>query len=437
MMHPMFSRLPGARSTELFSRARASIVGGVNSPVRAYKSVGMGPLFIARGEGPHIFDVDGNRYIDYVGSWGPLIVGHANPRVLAKVREAIDEGTSFGAPTEREVLLAEQVKAAVPSVELLRFVNSGNEAAQGVLRVARGFTGRDKVIKFAGCYHGSVDSLLVKAGSGATTLGVADSAGVPAPIAGTTLVAEFNDLQSVLDLSEEYPGEIAAVILEIVPGNMGVVQPELSFLKGLRDFCDREGILLISDEVMTGFRVAQGGAQSLFELTPDLSIFGKVIGGGFPVGAYAGRADIMNKVAPEGPVYQGGTLSGNPVAMAAGMETLNMLAEPGVFDDLSTNTRRLADGLKSAADEAGVPLQVTAFGAMFGFYFSAQPVRDYAGALASNGQAYVRFFRAMLERGVYFAPSPYEASFVSTVHDEATLEHTLEAARAAMKAARG
>jgi glutamate-1-semialdehyde 2,1-aminomutase len=424
-------RLPGARSVDLFERAQQSIVGGVNSPVRAFKSVGMGPLFIQRGHGSRIEDVDGNEFIDYVGSWGPLILGHAHEAVLEAVQRVLRDGTSFGAPTELEVQLAEQVIAACPSVERLRFVNSGNEATQGALRVARGFTGRERVVKFAGCYHGSVDSLLVKAGSGATTLGVADSKGVPAGFVETTLVATFNDLQSVLDRVDEYPGEIAAVILEYIPGNMGVIAPELGFLRGLRDVCDREGILLVCDEVMTGFRVARGGAQALLDVQPDLSTFGKVIGGGFPVGAYGGRADVMAQVAPVGGVYQAGTLSGNPVAMAAGLATLREL-DGDVYAELGAKTKRLTDAFREAAAAKGIGLQTACFGGMFGFFFADAPVRDYDDALASRGDLYPRFFRGMLEKGVYLAPSPYEAAFVSTAHSDADLERTIEAFRYAV-----
>jgi glutamate-1-semialdehyde 2,1-aminomutase len=425
-------QIPGPRSVELFARARESIVGGVNSPVRAFKSVGMNPLFIQRGAGSKIYDVDGNGYVDYVGSWGPLILGHAHPQILEAVTRALRDGTSFGAPTEAEVLLAEKVKEAVPSLERLRFVNSGNEATQGAIRAARGFTGRDQVVKFAGCYHGSVDSLLVKAGSGATTLGVADSAGVPASIAGTTLVADFNDLQSVVDLVDEFPGEIAAVILEFIPGNMGVIQPELTFLRGLRDLCDREGILLICDEVMTGFRVARGGAQSLFEITPDLSTFGKVIGGGFPVGAYGGRADVMGKVAPEGSVYQAGTLSGNPVAMAAGLATLSVLEDETLFSDLAGKSSFLVGQFQSIAQQRGIPLVTACFGGMFGFFFSEAPVRNYDDALATRTELYPRFFKGMLLGGVYLAPSPFEAAFVSTAHGQEDLEHTVAAFRSVL-----
>lgn len=428
---PQLAR-PAQASAALYDRARQSLVGGVNSPVRAFKSVGMTPLFIRRGSGSRIWDADGNSFIDYVGSWGPLILGHADGRVLDAIRAALADGTSFGAPTEREVLLAERVKAFMPSIDLVRFVNSGGEAAQGALRLARGFTGREKVVKFAGCYHGSLDALLVKAGSGATTLGIPDSAGVPKSVAETTLVAEFNDLQSVVDLVEEYPGEIAAVIVELIPGNMGVVVPDVEFLRGLRNLCDREGIVLIGDEVMTGFRVARGGAQALFDITPDLTIFGKVIGGGMPVGAYGGRADIMRKLAPEGPVYQGGTLSGNPVAMAAGIATLDLLDEEA-YARLSESSARLMDGLKDIGRETGVPIRTASFGGLMGFFFSDKPVRNYTDALATDVQAFVRFFRGMLAEGVYLAPSAFEAAFMSLAHTDADLDQTLTAARKVLK----
>lgn len=426
------SPLNTSKSKALFERANASIVGGVNSPVRAFKSVGMHPLFIERGNGSKIYDVDGNEFIDYVGSWGPLILGHANPEIMEAVQATLRNGTSFGAPIEKEVLLAEKVKTFMPALDKVRFVNSGNEAAQGVLRVARGFTGREKIIKFAGGYHGSVDSLLVKAGSGATTLGVADSAGVPKGFAETTLLAEFNNLQSVSTLVDEYPGEIAAIILEYIPGNMGVIQPELSFLQGLRQLCDREGMLLICDEVMTGFRVARGGAQSLFEVTPDLSMFGKVIGGGFPVGAYGGRADIMAKIAPEGPVYQAGTLSGNPVAMAAGLATLSVLEDESIYTDLANQTKKIAETLVGLGKEFGIPVQTTHFGGMMGFFFIDKPVKNYDEALGCDTALYTKFFRGMLENGVYLAPSAFEALFVSTQHSEADIDKTLEAARKVM-----
>jgi glutamate-1-semialdehyde 2,1-aminomutase len=388
----------------------------------------MEPPFITRAKGSRIYDADGNEYIDYVGSWGPMILGHADERVGLAVHQAVDEGTSFGAPTEKEVQLAEMVKEAVPSVDLLRFVNSGNEATQGALRVARGFTGRDKLIKFEGCYHGSVDALLVQAGSGATTLGVPDSAGVPAAVVEGTLLAEFNNLQSVIDLVEAFSGEIAAVILEAIPGNMGVITPELSFLRGLRDLCDREGILLICDEVMTGFRVARGGAQSLFEITPDLSTFGKVIGGGLPVGAYGGRTDIMEKVAPLGPVYQAGTLSGNPVAMSAGIATLSVLAEADFYADLAEKARTLMEALASSAKEVGIPIQTTVFGGMMGMFFSEKPVKNYQDALATDTEVFTRFFRGMSAEGIYLAPSAFEALFMSAAHSSDDVARTAEAA---------
>ena len=423
-----------SNSKDLFERAQQSLVGGVNSPVRAFKSVGMTPPYITRAHGSRIYDADGREYIDYLGSWGPMILGHAPEAVLDACREAMANGTSFGAPIEAEIALAEAMKAAVPSLELLRFVNSGNEATQGVLRVARGFTGRHKIVKFAGCYHGSVDALLVKAGSGATTLGVPDSAGVPPNVVADTLLAEFNDLQSVIDLIESHSGEIAAIILEVIPGNMGVVQPELPFLKGLRDLCDREGMVLIFDEVMTGFRVARGGAQSLFEITPDLSTFGKVVGGGFPVGAYGGRAEIMRHVAPSGAVYQAGTLSGNPVAMAAGLATLKILETEDPYADLAAGANGLLDEMRDAAARKGLPLQTLCFGGMFGLFFAERPVRNYADALASDAATFVKFFRGMLKEGIYLAPSPYEAWFISTAHSPADLARTAEAARKTLQA---
>lgn len=426
--------MPEKSSDSLFERAKGVIPGGVNSPVRAFKSVGLNPRFIKSARGPRIRDADGREYIDYVGSWGPMILGHADERVLAAVREALGDGTSFGAPTEKEIVLAEMVRDAFPSVDLVRFVNSGNEATQGALRVARGYTGRDKIIKFEGCYHGSVDALLIKAGSGATTLGIPESAGVPRGVVNDTLLAEFNNLQSVIDAVEEAPGEVAAVILETIPGNMGVIAPELTFLQGLRSLCDREGILLICDEVMTGFRVARGGAQALFELVPDLSTFGKIIGGGLPVGAYGGKAEIMEKVAPLGPVYQAGTLSGNPVAMAAGIATLQVLRDETLYTQLAENSRSLTEGLRSIALEAGVPLQVVSYGGMMGLFFCEQPVRNYREALATDTQAFVRFFRVMLEEGVYLAPSPYEALFMSLAHGPEELDQTLAAARKAFAA---
>ena len=421
------------QSTQLFSRAQQKIPGGVNSPVRAFKSVNMTPLFITRGLGSKLYDVDGNEFIDFVGSWGPMILGHAHAEVVRKLEETLRNGTSFGAPTEGEILLAEMVCEAVPSVEMLRLVNSGSEAAMAVLRVARGYTGRDKIIKFEGCYHGSVDPLLVQAGSGATTLGIPDSPGVPASFVEHTLQAKFNDLESVIKLVEENSREIAAVILEPVAGNMGMIPPGHGFLKGLRDLCDREGILLIFDEVMSGFRVDYGGAQALFGVLPDMSIFGKIIGGGLPVGAYGGRQDIMLQVAPAGPIYQAGTLSGNPLAVAAGLSTLGILKKQNPYPDLGQKTSWLSGEFRAAAESAGIPLQVQAMAGMFGFFFSETPVRNYQDALNSDLELFTRFFRRMLKQGIYLAPSAFESLFVSTAHTEEDLERTAKAFRKALE----
>ena len=421
------------QSTQLFSRAQQKIPGGVNSPVRAFKSVNMTPLFITRGLGSNLYDADGNEFIDFVGSWGPMILGHAHAEVVRKLEETLRNGTSFGAPTEGEILLAEMVCEAVPSVEMLRLVNSGSEAAMAVLRVARGYTGRDKIIKFEGCYHGSVDPLLVQAGSGATTLGIPDSPGVPASFVEHTLQAKFNDLESVIKLVEENSREIAAVILEPVAGNMGMIPPGHGFLKGLRELCDREGILLIFDEVMSGFRVDYGGAQALFGVLPDMSIFGKIIGGGLPVGAYGGRQDIMLQVAPAGPVYQAGTLSGNPLAVAAGLSTLGILKKQNPYPDLGQKTSWLSGEFRAAAESAGIPLQVQAMAGMFGFFFSETPVRNYQDALNSDLELFTRFFRRMLKQGIYLAPSAFESLFVSTAHTEEDLERTAKAFRKALE----
>ena len=421
------------QSTQLFSRAQQKIPGGVNSPVRAFKSVNMTPLFITRGLGSKLYDADGNEFIDFVGSWGPMILGHAHAEVVRKLEETLRNGTSFGAPTEGEILLAEMVCEAVPSVEMLRLVNSGSEAAMAVLRVARGYTGRDKIIKFEGCYHGSVDPLLVQAGSGATTLGIPDSPGVPASFVEHTLQAKFNDLESVIKLVEENSREIAAVILEPVAGNMGMIPPGHGFLKGLRDLCDREGILLIFDEVMSGFRVDYGGAQALFGVLPDMSIFGKIIGGGLPVGAYGGRQDIMLQVAPAGSIYQAGTLSGNPLAVAAGLSTLGILKKQNPYPDLGQKTSWLSGEFRAAAESAGIPLQVQAMAGMFGFFFSETPVRNYQDALNSDLELFTRFFRRMLKQGIYLAPSAFESLFVSTAHTEEDLERTAKAFRKALE----
>ena len=401
--------------------------GGVNSPVRAFKSVQSEPLFITHAKGSRLFDADGNSFIDYIGSWGPMILGHADPRITSEIEKAVQKGTSFGTPTEGEIELAEMISDAVPSVEMVRLVNSGSEAAMGALRVARGFTGRDKIIKFEGCYHGSVDALLVKAGSGATTLGIPDSPGVPQSFTEHTLSAPFNDLDSVIELTENFPDEIAAIVLEPVAGNMGMIPPEHGFLQGLRELCDREGILLIFDEVMTGFRVDFSGAQALFQVMPDLSIFGKVIGGGLPVGAYGGRREIMLQVAPAGPVYQAGTLSGNPIAVSAGKTMLKILKEEDPYADLGRKTATLNEALSDAAKKKGIPLETCSMGGMFGFFFSEKKVRNYEDALKCNRDYFITFFREVLSRGIYLAPSPFESLFLSSSHSEADLDQTIEA----------
>jgi glutamate-1-semialdehyde 2,1-aminomutase len=410
------------RSEDLLARAQKSIPGGVNSPVRAYRSVGGTPPFIARGEGSRIYDVDGNEYIDYVNSWGPLLLGHRHPDILEALREAIETGTSFGAPTEREVELAELIREAVPSIEMVRLVNSGTEATMSALRVARGFTGRDLTIKFEGCYHGHVDSLLVKAGSGIATLGIPDTAGVPAAFADTTLALPFNSLATVEKAFGRHGDRIAAVIVEPVAGNMGCVPPAPGFLEALRSHCTRAGALLIFDEVMTGFRVAHGGAQQLYRIQPDLTTLGKVIGGGLPIAAYGGRRDIMEKVAPVGPIYQAGTLSGNPLAVAAGIAMLRYLRQhPEVYDQLETRSGQLV---------AGVPrsLTVNRVGSMFTLFFTPDTVTDYETAKRSDTQMFREFFHWMLERGIYLAPSQFEAAFVSAAHTEQDIRRTADAA---------
>jgi len=423
-----------SKSSKFFLRAQNLMPGGVNSPVRAFKSVNMTPIFIKKGSGSKIYDTDDNEYIDYVGSWGPLILGHSNPEIVKTLQQVIKNGTSFGAPTEGEIFFADYICNAVPSVEMIRLVNSGTEAAMSALRVARGYTGRDKIIKFEGCYHGSVDSLLVQAGSGAMTLGIPDSPGVPNNFVELTLQAKYNDIQSVNNLLENNYQEIAAIILEPIAGNMGMIPPEKGFLNGLRELCDREGILLIFDEVMTGFRVDFGGAQNLFGIVPDLSIFGKVIGGGLPLGAYGGRQDIMLKVAPAGPIYQAGTLSGNPLAVAAGLKTLEILGEQKPYSELSKKTSWLIDELQSSAKIAGIPIQTQAIGGMFGLFFSSEPVRNYQDALKTDKEQFTHFFRSMLKQGVYLAPSPFESFFVSTEHSDEDLERTSLAIRKAFLA---
>ena len=420
------------QSSSLFARAQLRIPGGVNSPVRAFKSVRGTPLFIREGKGSHITDVDGNGYIDYIGSWGPLILGHCHPEVMAAIEEALHRGASFGTPTEGEVHLAEMICTAVNSVEMVRLTNSGTEASMAAIRVARGYTGRDKIIKFEGCYHGSVDSLLVKAGSGVMTLGLPDSPGVPASFVEHTLLADFNNLESVTDLFDEYGSEIAAVVLEPVAGNMGMVVPDLDFLKGLRNLCDVHGSLLVFDEVMTGFRVDYGGAQEIFGIIPDMTIFGKVIGGGLPVGAYGGRQDVMLMVAPAGPVYQAGTLSGNPLAVAAGRKTLEILQAPDTYAELSRKSNWLIDEMRQSAGQHGIPLQTNVMGGMFGFFFAEKPVRNYQDAAESDQDRFRKFFMGMLKEGIYLAPSAFESGFISMAHTEEDLEKTAAACRKVM-----
>ena len=424
------------KSRRLFAEARRYIPGGVNSPVRAFKSVGGDPLFIARGKGSRVYDADGNSFIDYVASWGPLILGHADPDIVAAVQRAAGLGTSFGAPTELEVDLARMIVGALPSVEMVRLVNSGTEATMSALRLARAFTGRDKVIKFEGGYHGHADMLLARAGSGILTLGVPDSAGVPASAAISTLTTPYNDLAGVERLLEEHRGQVAAVIIEPVAGNMGVVPPKPHFLAGLRGLTRNEGALLVFDEVITGFRVAYGGAQSLYGIQPDLTCLGKIIGGGLPVGAYGGRRDIMEMMAPLGPVYQAGTLSGNPLATSAGIQMLTQLQRPGVYEELERKASRLAAGLAAAAEEAGVPAVSNRVGSMLTMFFTGEPAIDYNSAKRADTAMYARYFHEMLERGIYIAPSQFEAGFVSTAHTDADLDATIAAAREAMLAAR-
>jgi glutamate-1-semialdehyde 2,1-aminomutase len=424
------SRYP--RSEKLFASASRILPGGVDSPVRAFKSVDATPIFIERGRGAHIEDADGRKYIDYVMSWGPLIHGHAPKGLLKALSAAAARGTSFGAPTERETRLAQRVAMLVPSMERVRFVSSGTEAAMSALRVARAATRRDMFVKFEGCYHGHADPFLVQAGSGATTLGVPTSPGVPAGATDTTLLARYNDLQSVEALFERHPQQIAAIFVEPIAGNMGVVPPRDGFLQGLREICDSQGALLVFDEVISGFRAAAGGAQKVFGVRPDMTCLGKIIGGGLPVGAYGGRAGVMSLVSPAGPVYQAGTLSGNPLAMTAGLWSLEELS-PGLYRHMAKLGARLAAGLADAAREAGVPLQVNGFGSLVTPFFTTVPVRDYQSALTSDTAAYGRFFRAMLARGVYPPASQFEAWFLSGAHTERDIDRTITAARAAMK----
>ena len=416
-------------SQQLFERASLSIAGGVNSPVRAFRAVGGTPVFFSRAHGPFLYDAEGREYIDYVGSWGPMIAGHANPDVLDAVREAISHGLSFGAPTAIETDMAERVRELFPSMERLRFCSSGTEATMSAIRLARGFTGRDTIVKFEGCYHGHSDSLLVKAGSGALTFGVPSSPGVPADLAKHTLNLPFNDLQAAEQLFQTHGEQLACVIIEPITGNMNMVLPEPGFLEGLRALCDRAGVVLIFDEVMTGFRVAPGGAQGLYGIQPDLTCLGKIIGGGMPVGAFGGRQAIMDQLAPLGPVYQAGTLSGNPVAMAAGIATLTVLSRPGFFDQLSATTTAFVEGILEAARDAGIPMAVVSQGGMFGLFFHPGPVRCLTDVMAAKEAHFKAFFHGMLAEGVYLAPSLYEAGFVSSTHGPAELERTFNAAR--------
>jgi glutamate-1-semialdehyde 2,1-aminomutase len=418
-------------SKKLFEAALRVIPGGVNSPVRAFKAVGVLPHFIARAKGAKLYDADGNAFVDYVMSWGPLILGHAPTPVVKALARAAARGTSYGAPTALEVTLAEMIVEAVPSMERVRLVNSGTEAVMSAIRLARAYTGRDAILKFEGCYHGHADSLLVKAGSGVATLGIPDSPGVPADLARHTFTAPYNDIGAVERLLEGHRGNFACVIVEPVAGNMGVVSPHPDFLSRLRDLTHHYRIVLIFDEVLTGFRVAYGGAQARYGVTPDLTCLGKIIGGGLSVGAYGGRADLMKLIAPDGPVYQAGTLSGNPLAVTAGIETLKLLKKSGVYRQLEERGRQLGDGLNSAAREAGIAATLNRVGSMMTLFFTPGPVTDYASAKKADTQAYAKFFRAMLSQGIYLAPSQFEATFVSTAHTPADINKTLKAARAA------
>lgn len=417
----------------LFARARKALVGGVNSPVRAFKSVGGTPLFVSSGAGPYLFSADGRPFVDFCLSWGPLMFGHARTEIVEAAKAALERGSTFGAATEAEVALAERIKDAFPSMELMRMTSSGTEADMSALRAARAFTKRDLVVKFAGCYHGHVDSLLVAAGSGATTLGVPDSAGVPKAFAATTVICPFNDLPAVEAAFKKHKGEIAAIIVEPIPANMGVVFPADGFLQGLRKLATREKSLLIFDEVITGFRVCYGGAQTLFNVKPDLTILGKIVGGGLPLAAYGGRKDVMSMIAPEGPAYQAGTLSGNPVAVAAGTAMLDLLRGEDPYYRMQQLSEYLTDGLRQAAVDAGVSLRIQSFGSMITPFFMDAPATDYASALKADKAAYGRFFHAMLERGVYLPPAQWEALFVSYAHGDGELDHAIAAAREAFR----
>jgi len=421
-----------SNSRREFKRAKRSIPGGVNSPVRAFGSVGGIPRFIDSAKGARVRDVDGNEYIDYVGSWGPMILGHAHPKVLKAVREAMASGTSFGAPTARESDLAEAIRRALPSVQKVRMVSSGTEATMSALRLARGVTGRARILKFDGCYHGHSDGLLVAAGSGVATLGIPGSPGVPKPMTDLTIIAPFNDLAATRKAFGRWGKDIAAIIVEPIAGNMGCIPPIPGFLEGLRGICDEFGALLIFDEVMTGFRVAPGGAQRLYKVKPDLTTLGKIVGGGLPAAAYGGRRDLMAHIAPEGDVYQAGTLSGNPLAVAAGIATLELLEVPGVYEKLAERSSALMVGLAERAEARGIPITTRSIGGMFGFFFHPGPVDSFAQAQQSDAAAFRRFFAAMLEAGIYLAPSPYEAGFVSLAHKKRDIAQTLDAAELAL-----
>jgi glutamate-1-semialdehyde 2,1-aminomutase len=420
------------RNEELFTRAQKTIPGGVNSPVRAFRAVGGTPRFFTRGAGAHVWDAAGQEYIDYVGSWGPMILGHADPMTVKAVQDAAASGLSFGAPTEGEVELAELLVARVPSMDMVRLVSSGTEATMSAIRLARGFTGRDAFIKFEGCYHGHADSLLVKAGSGLLTFGNPSSGGVPADLAQHTLVLDYNNPQQLREAFAQHGDKIAAVIIEPLAGNMNLVIPSSEFITTLRELCTQHGAVLIFDEVMTGFRVGPGSAQGLFGITPDLSTFGKIVGGGMPLGAFGGRREIMEKIAPLGPVYQAGTLSGNPLSVAAGLATLKQIAAPGFYEDLTRKTKLLADGLSAAAAKYGIAFSAQSVGGMFGFYFAATPPTNYREVMACTqgeaGQRFNRFFHAMLDAGIYYAPAAYEAGFVSKAHSDADIAATIAAA---------
>ena len=422
------------KNHDLFAQAQQFIPGGVNSPVRAFNGVGGEPIFIKAAKGPYMYDVNDKAYIDYVGSWGPMIAGHSHEQVLQAVHQAVDQGLSFGTPAESEITLAEKVCQMIPSVDLVRMVNSGTEATMSAIRLARGFTGREKNIKFEGCYHGHADSFLVKAGSGVVTLGIPGSPGVPKATADLTLTVPFNDLDAVKQVMAEHGEDVAAIIIEPIAGNMNMIEPLPGYLQGLREICDERGSVLIFDEVMTGFRVAKGGAQELYDIRPDLTTFGKIIGGGLPVGAFGGRRDIMEHIAPQGPVYQAGTLSGNPLAMAAGSAMMDIISEPGFYDRLNTQAKKLTDGLQQVADEAGVPFTTRQQGGMFGLFFADQAADNFDQLEACDLDHFKRFFHAMLDHGVYLAPSAYEAGFISSRHDDAIIETTLDAAREAIKA---